>query len=470
MHCTPRRLPRLSVLLALANPFFGTVLATGVEAFPADTIAALEARIAAARPGDTIVVRDGAYTTEAPLVVACAGEPGRPITIRAENVGAVEIRGSHGFAVAEGAAHVTIEGFRFAHASGRCSIAVGAHHVRFSRNVFHCAGDGPYLTVSGDDVEVDRNEFRDKRTLGNMLSVTGANGQVARRLWVHHNHFHDFANAGGNGAETIRLGLSGLSMSMGHALVEHNLFERCVGENELISNKSGGNTYRYNTFLDSPGTQLTLRHGNECLVYGNLFRGTSGLRIFGDRHRIHSNHFEDNGVAINIGNGGAEVADGAPLTSHDRPDDCVIVFNTLVGNRVGYRMSPRTPRALGATNTTFAYNVIVGGGTVAEIEGPYTGAVWRGNFVWQAGGLGHLPPEGAREADPGLEAGPDGFRRLRPGGAAVDAGGSGFPWVDVDRDGQRRSGSRDAGADELAEGPVAARKLTPADVGPNSGR
>ncbi len=77
----------------------------------------------------------------------------------------------------------------------------------------------------------------------------------------------------------VRLGLSGLSMSMGLAIVEHNLFERCRGENELISNKSGGNTYRYNTFLDGAGTKPTLRHGNECAVYGNVFRATAGLRL-----------------------------------------------------------------------------------------------------------------------------------------------------------------------------------------------
>jgi hypothetical protein len=52
---------------------------------------------------------------------------------------------------------------------------------------------------------------------------------------------------------------------------------------ELITNKSGANTSRYNTFLDSPGARLTLRHGNDCLVYGNTFRRTDGIRIFGDR-------------------------------------------------------------------------------------------------------------------------------------------------------------------------------------------
>jgi hypothetical protein len=30
----------------------------------------------------------------------------------------------------------------------------------------------------------------------------------------------------------------------------------------MISNKSSGNTYRYNTVLDCPGGEISQRHGN----------------------------------------------------------------------------------------------------------------------------------------------------------------------------------------------------------------
>ena len=143
-------------------------------------------------------------------------------------------------------------------------------------------------------MEIDHNELRNKSTLGQMIDVRGIGTQVARQLWVHHNYFHDFTSPGGNGAETIRLGLSGLSRSNGGAIVEYNLFVRCRGENELISNKSGGNTFRYNTFLDSQEAQLTLRHGNDSLAYSNYFLNTNGLRVFGHRHQIFSNYFFNN--------------------------------------------------------------------------------------------------------------------------------------------------------------------------------
>ena len=424
-----------------------------------DSIATLQLKINEAAPGDTISLKDGDYTTSKAITVNRRGNAEQPITISAETIGGVELNGTHGFNVVQPAAHIIIQGFDFRHASGRNTIAAGTTHVRFTRNTFQCAGDGPYLAVLGDDAQVDFNEFRDKKTVGNMLSVSGTGSQVARRLWVHHNYFHDFSNAGANGAETLRFGLSQLSLSTGEGLVEHNLFVRCNGENELISNKSSGNTYRYNTILDCPTAQFTLRHGNECVVYGNYLRNTEGLRIFGDRHQIFSNYFEKNYIGINLGNGGAEVADGAPLTSHDRPDDCVITFNTLVANRTNYQMSRRTPNALGATNTTFANNIMQGG-IGAKIEGPNPGAIWSGNIVWEISSAGDLPAEGYSTENPLLTAGEGGRYRLQEGSPAIDAAVGEFPAVAFDLEGQRRGEKKDKGADEFSTDPIIGRMLT----------
>jgi poly(beta-D-mannuronate) lyase len=430
-----------------------------------DSLDALQAKINSAAPGDTITVKDGTYTTRAPIKITSVGAAGRPITIAAATVGGVDIGGSHGFEVAKPAAHVIVRGFKLTHASGRNSIGGGTSHVQLTRNTFVCVGNGPYLTVTGDDAEVDHNEFRDKQTLGNMINVTGTGSQVARRLHIHHNYFHDFANAHGNGAETIRFGLSGLSMSTGEGIVEYNLFVRCTGENELISNKSCGNTYRYNTFLESPGAQLTLRHGNDCRVYGNIFRGLDGLRVFGDRHLIFSNYFEGNTRGINLGNGDGEVADGAKLTCHDRPDHCVIVFNTLVNNRDQYAMDGRKD-GLGATHTTFANNLIQGGTAAAKIGGMNPDAVWRGNLLWKTGDVGNLPADGYSTADPQLVADERGIFRARNGGAAIGAAVGDYPNVSVDQDGQPRPAKKSIGADEPGDASATARLLTPNDVGP----
>jgi poly(beta-D-mannuronate) lyase len=244
-----------------------------------DSLAGLQARIDAAKPGDTITVKDGVYSASGPITVKVKGAPGKPIRIAAATIGKVEIAGSDGFDVLSPAAHIVIDGFVFTHASGRTQIRPGATHVRFTRNVFECKGDGAYLTVAGHDAEIDRNELRNKRTLGNMIDVRGEGSQVAQRVRIHHNYFHDFTSPGPgtNGAETIRFGLSGLSLSKGFGVIEHNLFVRCVGENEMLSIKSGANIIQDNTLLESPGAQLTLRHGNENIVRRNYLRGTEHL-------------------------------------------------------------------------------------------------------------------------------------------------------------------------------------------------
>lgn len=440
--------PTRAILIAsllLANPAWPA--ATTV-----DSVNALRTRLQTVEPGDVVVVRNGRYVTDAALRVERAGTAAAPITIRAESVGGVEFSGTHGFTVAAPAAHVVIEGFVFTHAAAGNKVEAGAHHVRWLRNTFECPGKGADLDVAGDDVEVARNEFRGKQAVGNMLSITGAGSQVARRVWVHHNYFHDYAKAGANGAETIRFGRSWLSMSAGDGLVEHNLFVRCVGENELITSKAGAIIYRHNTFLDSPGAQLTLRHGNDCHAYGNYFRNTDGLRIFGDRHRIHGNYFEDNTKGIDMGNGGAEVADGAPLTSHDRPDDCIVAFNILVNNRVHYQMGGRT-NGLGAVRVTVTGNIMLGGDTAVRLSptAPHT-ATWSGNTWWGAKNAGDLPAEGFQQADPQLVPDKAKIFRLPLGGPAAVSPADG-------KDAAALKGMKH----------YTGQPLTPADVGPASG-
>jgi poly(beta-D-mannuronate) lyase len=417
--------------------------------YSVSSIADLQARIDAAQPGDIIIVRRGVYTTSASITVGRQGIASDPIRILAQWPGAVEITGTHGFNVVSPAAHIQIVGFKFTHQSGRNQIRTGATHIRFMLNVFECTGDGAYLTVAGHDAQVDFNEFRNKSTVGNMIDVRGTGSQIAQRVWIHHNYFHDFTSPGVNGAETIRFGLSGLSLSDGFGIIEHNLFVRATGENEMLSIKASANIIRYNVLLESPGAQITLRHGNENQVYGNVLRGTDGIRIFGDRHQVFSNYLEGNTGGINIGNGAGEVADGAALTTHDRPDDCVISFNTLVNNTRNYYMTGRT-NGLGATNTTFANNVIVGGGAAASLNGLYTGGVWSGNIIWQTtGGAGAMPEGTFEEVDPLLAQDLLGIYRPQPGSPAIDSAIGDYPAVTVDMDGQPRTDPKDKGADEI---------------------
>ena len=386
-------------LLCLAWSASVSIAAT----YQVSSLAELSSRISSAVAGDVIIVQNGVYTTSGSIGINRVGTAANRIVIRAETTGGVEIAGTHGFILSSPAAYITIQGFKFTHANS-INISVGTSHCRFTRNVVQLAipagSDVSYLNISGDDAEIDRNELRNKSTLGNMLDVTGSGSQVARRLWVHHNYFHDFTSPGGNGAETIRMGLSGLSLSTGNAIVEYNLFLRCNGENEMISNKSSGNTYRYNTVLDCPGGEMSQRHGNDCLYYGNYMRNTQGIRVYGDRHKIFSNYLENNSNGVNMGNGDGDVYNGAALTAHDRPDDNIVVFNTFINNTTHYQMGGRTG-GLGSSNTVVANNIFQGGGNMASISSsaPYTGT-WSGNIRWQTSSAGNMPSSGYTNLNP----------------------------------------------------------------------
>lgn len=437
-----------------------------------ESIAALQSRILAAVPGENIVLKNGTYTLGATLNIRCRGTPQLPITIAAESVGGVRITGAFGFKIGAPAEYVVISGFEFHHAAGKASVAEGTRFVRFTRNFFQCSGEGHDLTVIGDDTQVDRNDFGPKKVSGTMIAVSGTGSQVARRLWLHHNYFHDFDHDGAGGAEMIRLGLlSAHRLSAGEAVIEYNLFVRCRGVNDLISNRSSRNTFRYNTFLDSPTGHLTVRQGNDCAIYGNIFRNTEGIRLYGDRHQVFSNYLENNYVGIAIGNGTAEISessDTAPSSSHDRPDSCVITFNTLVDNNTHYQMSRRSAESLGATNTIFANNVLQGGAVAAKIDGPNPGAVWSGNLAWNITKLRDLPSEEQILADPLLVE--DANRIKRPGfnSPVLGAAGGHYPDVMVDLDGQLRPEKKSLGADELVNEQVRASFLTTKDVGPQS--
>jgi chondroitinase B-like protein len=468
------RLILFCTALFLAHPARATT-------YVVSSISELNTRISAAVAGDTIIVTNGVYNSSSSINITRQGTAANPITIMAQSIGGAEITGNRGFTFSSPAAYVTIQGFKFTHTNS-ISIPIGTSHCRLTRNIIELSipatNDISYINISGDDVQIDHNELRNKSTLGEMLDIAGSGSQVARRLWVHHNYFHDFTSPGGNGAETIRWGLSGLSLSTGDGLCEYNLFVRCEGENEMISNKSSGNTYRYNTVLDCVGGEISQRHGNDCLYYGNYLRNSQGMRVYGDRHKIFSNYFESNSIGVNMGNGDGDVYNGAALTAHDRPDDNIVVFNTFAYNDTHYEMGGRTG-GLGSSNSVVANNIFLGGGSMASISSsaPYTGTS-SNNIRWQTSSAGNMPTSGYLTVDPKLARDAKGILHLQSGSPAINTGigsydvygvFSTYSFVTNDLDGQVRDATKDIGADEFSAAPATALFLTTNDVGPFSG-
>jgi len=427
------------------------------------SLSALQTAINNAVPGDVIILSNGVYTATSDITINKQGTAAQPITIAAQTIGGAEITGTNGFSIVSPATYIIIKGFKFTHSASQATMASGTSFCRWTHNIFQTPGDGEYLLLNGNDHQVDYNTFQNKNALGRFIAVRGSGSQIAQRLWIHHNYFFNFAPQSGNGAETIQFGLSGYSLSSSNSVVEYNLFEQCAGENELISVKSSAVTLRYNTIRDCPA-QFTLRHGNHNLVYGNYFVNTPGLRIFGDDHIIYSNYFENCDPAINVGNGDGEVADGAPLTSHDRPDRVLIAFNTLVNNTSNITQAGRTG-GLGATYITIADNIIQGGGPAASIAGPYTNPVWQGNILYNTNGNGDMPSGGYRTANPLLARDATGTFHLQAGSPAIGTAAGSYPSVTTDMDGQPRVSPFDAGADQVSSALVIAAILTAPQVG-----
>lgn len=430
----------------------------------------LQRAIDRASPGDRIVVADGQYPTTAPITISQAATADQPIIIEAKSTGGVTFTGDAGFRIQSPAAYVVIRGFVFANnaseSGGASVIEAGAHHCRFTRNVFalKVTGRSTFLTVNGDDNEIDHNTFRDKNTEGQMLFIQGPGTSMAKRNWVHHNAFLDFARSGRNNASGLHIGSSHRSMDPGFTVAEHNLFVRNVGENEgAICNKSTDAIYRYNTIIDS--TELSLRHGHRVQVYGNFMVNSSGLRFFAHDHQIYSNYFENCRPAIAIGNGGATIPPG-PLTSHQRPERVKVVFNTLVNNRANVQMGARN-NGLGADDLVFANNIILGGNQAISIAGPLKDPRWEGNLIWKTeNGAGDIPADGFVAADPTLVRGQDGVYRLSAGSPAIGKAAGAYLFVKVDLFGRLREGSLDVGAEQASDAAPTNRPLTESDVGP----
>jgi poly(beta-D-mannuronate) lyase len=274
---------------------------------PAATPAELTAAIRAAKAGDTVVMRDGAWR-DLDLVFTGHGREGQPITLRAQTPGKVLLTGASRLQIF--GRHLVVDGLVFQDGGGTREVIAfrtGPKSLaRFCR-LTRCAvrgyspsvktEDSKWVSLYGSDNRVDHCYFAGKTNLGQTMVVWLDKASPENRHRIDHNHFGPRPPLGMNGGETIRVGDSSTSMLTSKTLVEANRFESCDGEIEVISNKSCENVYRGNRFENCEGT-LTLRHGNRCLVEGNVFVGggkkeTGGIRIIGEDHKVTGNYLTE---------------------------------------------------------------------------------------------------------------------------------------------------------------------------------
>ena len=134
-------------------------------------------------------------------------------------------------------------------------------------NLIAKGNSSKWVQLFGRHNVIDHCHFSGKKSKGALITVElgdlESNETAEHRIaW---NYFADFAFQEGTDNETIRVGYSGDQNKPATCLIERNLFFRCDGENEIITNKSSFNTYRFNTFRRCNGA-LVLRHGHHARV------------------------------------------------------------------------------------------------------------------------------------------------------------------------------------------------------------
>ena len=298
-------------------------------------------------PGDAIVLANGEWR-DFEIVFTGNGQPDKPITLRAETKGKVYITGRSNLRL--GGEHLVVSGlvFKDGYTPTRDVISFRrtkghlANHSRVTEVVIDNFNNPErferdfWVTLHGRHNRFDHSYLVGKSNSGVTMAVRlDAEASQQNEHRIDHNYFGHRPILGSNGGETLRIGTSKYSLAESRTVVENNVFERCNGEVEIISSKSGGNVFRGNLFLESRGT-LTLRHGNGNLVEGNVFVSngvdhTGGIRVINARQTVRGNYLfgltgRRFGGALVVMNG----VPNSPINRYHRVEDAVIENNTII--------------------------------------------------------------------------------------------------------------------------------------------
>ena len=155
-----------------------------------------------------------------------------------------------------------------------------------------------WVQLFGQRNRFDHNYLAGKMNAGVTLVVDLSGPEHQNNYHrIDHNYFGPRPRLGSNGGETMRIGVSTYSLTSSRTTIEENYFDRCSGEVEIVSIKSGDNVVRRNVFEECEGS-VVLRHGNRNVVEGNFFLGnnkpqTGGVRVINAGHRVSGNYFAD---------------------------------------------------------------------------------------------------------------------------------------------------------------------------------
>lgn len=451
-------------LLFIIGFFF---LSTMVSAQLVNNETELRDAIAAAAPGATITLADGTWNNVF-INVNKNGTSSAGITIKAETPGAVFMTGNSRVYM-EGS-YLTVTGLIFQEPNNLVESGGDIEPVIELKRCDYCkilnnkidgyngteaqkAMKFKWILADGQHNEIAYNSFLGKYGVGSIIN-DNRNSTDADYLQIHHNYFagrtpiNDFNED--NDQDAIRIGNSSTSLSDSFSEVYENYFYNFFGEIEVISNKSGNNKYYNNTFRDYSGN-LTLRHGNECEVYGNYFfaEGNSfsgGVRVIGEGHKIYNNYIEGinsrkAGGSLSGGTGGINVSNGRPntaLNGYYQVQNTQVVNNTFVDCDYALRIGTTISSDLSLPPV----NLIVANNITYDISDE--------DYEIETAATGSSKSEGNKLNLPLDDMEDDGFfHRLIFESSAIDASEGSYSFITNDITKGTRDASPDAGAEEF---------------------
>lgn len=384
-------------LILLISCLIGVVSGATAKKFLISNPGEFQKAAEAVSAGDEIIIANGNYSGWV-LSLNSNGTATKPVIVRAETSGKVIFSGevdSPVFKVTGSYAEISgllFSGCKVSKGSGKSGVLIelkSSLHCRITDCTFKenstMAQYMPLVVISGkgEDNRVDHCTFTGNRD-NQEVQVKITKEEVPVYTSIDKNLFKDKEKVtwkGGNGGECVQVGQDPilLGTQVSRTTVRDNLFIRCNGEAEVISNKSSANHYLHNYFEGCKG-ELVMRGGHDCLVDSNSFKGGSGgIRISGTHHTISNNTLTGLPVAIRLMYGMAKGKE--EIGFYVAASDCLIKNNhisnaargILIGDSKNADWTGKfdTQRYPSRTQQDVApFNISLEGNTFTETETP----------------------------------------------------------------------------------------------------
>jgi len=391
--------------------------------------------------------------------------------------------------------HMTISNVRFLNCTAGDNYGHWLYLEGFNHTVEYCSFEGKN--------EPNRNATVAFKRHTSEAGITTPRNHVLRYCYFGPREASNASGSTGNGYETIRIGDSSSQAHDMNVTIAHNVFYRAIWRNdgakpndmEIISNKSKGNKILHNTFLESYG-QLTLRHGDACLVEGNYILGggyysgssillnaanphQTGIRIIGTDHVVRNNFLINLAgtnlrAALCLMGGESSHTDGngsGGYNGYEAAHNAQIYNNTFV-DCTELNLGYRSAGTVSPTGVQIYNNVWQGSGTSNGIvrSNSFTPAGSGGNYIYHpSGSYGWTGLTGGTytsSASPQVTESFDNYKRPTSGSPLLNAASTTLVAGDDIRGLTRPSTDRDIGSYEREVSGSGFRPLLRNEVGP----